>query len=99
MRLTLNDIKRHNELLDRVFDYFQEQMRDITDIDERDHLRHELVITGLSVIALRDKDDFASVIAEAASRVARFEARADSDDLITDGQINSKLRIVEGSDD
>ncbi len=39
MRLTLDDIKRHNELLDRVFAYFQEQMRDITDIDERQHLR------------------------------------------------------------
>ncbi len=74
-------------------------MRDITDFDERQHLRHELVITGLSVIAIRDKDIFASVIAEAVNRAVQFEAQTDSDDLITDGQINSKLRIVRGSDD
>ncbi len=99
MRLTLNDIKRHNELLGRVFDYFQEQMRDITDIDERDHLRRELAINGLCLVAARSSKDFLEAIEEAASRAARFEAKTDSDDLITNGQINSKLRIVRGDND
>lgn len=92
MKRTLDDIKRHGELLGRVVDYFDEQMAGL-ETAERRHLTRELTIAGLAKIgATEGALAFDDAINEAADRAIQLcQSVVDDGKPITNGEINSRL--------